>query len=82
MSNTEQKLIKALDRAHTDIYFGRLVQCLSDMCAQYLQSGDRQHLHHEFMGAGERSLELLEDLGIVEVVPDRPDYWRFKEVSP
>jgi hypothetical protein len=51
------------------------------MVNQYLMvdSDDNCCLFHWHMGAGEYTLDLLEELGYVEAIKDKPERWKFTE---
>jgi hypothetical protein len=44
-----------------------------------VDSDDNCCLFHWHMGAGEYTLDLLEELGYVEAIKDKPERWKFTE---
>lgn len=62
----------------------KLITALLKMANQYLQVDNdcedyETWLFHWHMGAGEYTLDLLEELGYIEAVKKRPEHWKFTD---
>lgn len=62
----------------------KLLVALLKMTNQYLEvecdpDNGICYLFHWHMGAGEYTLDLLEELGYVEAIKDKPEHWKFTE---
>jgi hypothetical protein len=62
----------------------KLITALLKMACQYLMvdrdaNDAKCYLFHWHMGAGEYTLDLLEELGYIEAVKERPEHWKFTD---
>ncbi len=48
-----------------------ILECLMEMCSQYLaKDPEGTYYHHDFMAAGENALDLLKRVGLAETEDD------------